>query len=357
MKILTSTKFWVFLIVLLYLSCVEKIQLDISKINDFGLVIQGALTKHKNGARVEVLFKLISDEKGQSRTVRVKEAFLYNSENQQISLTEGDYGYYFADISLNAPFKIDYSTKYWLKTQYFDGNMYQSDTVRIIPSLPIDSFHYKIVKKKVFNQIGQEEEKDFIQFMVNTASQDQSGKKIFKWDFQNAYKYTDQLEGSPPGKLCYVQQKADIRNLKLYDSRDFSENILTNYVVYERMVDYLFSEGYYGTVIQQAISEDALIYFQQINELNNREENIYEPPAGKIITNIRNITTANAPAYGYFYAVEQDTARLFIKPDEVGSPKRQCPVPPSELTPCPVFSCCDCLRLTGSSLQKPHFWK
>jgi hypothetical protein len=243
----------------------------------------------------------------------------------------------------NPNFEVKEGMKFKISGTAFDGKQYESEFVEMKSTPKIEKLSFDIS--------GGE-----IQIKIDTKLNVENGtNSILKWDIENNYKYTDQLSGFPPDKLCYVISKADLKNVKMYDGRQASFDEIKNYSVYNRQVDYVLAEGYYCTVIQQSIDEKAFNYFSQINDLNQRKGNIYEPPAGRISSNIKE-TKNNAQVFGYFYAAEQDTMRIYISPDAAGNPNRQCPVPPNEFSLCPIRSCCDCLTLKGSRLEKPHFW-
>jgi hypothetical protein len=346
-------------IILLFLTCgcLDKIELEVSKEIQDILVIQGGLVRNNDKAIVEVQARQISDEKGQSRQVRVKMAYVENDLNQIINLNQQENGLYTVDLNTNSKFDYAYGRKFRIFVESLSGQKYMSTFKELLRSPKIDNSKFKIVQRNIFNSQNQIVQTSFVELYIDTKLIDEKGNPyILKHDIVNSFKYTDQLFGLAPGKLCYVSQKADLNNVALYDGRASQVKELKDFPVYDRKIDYVFSEGYFGTIIQQAIDDETFNYFNQINELNNRDDNIYQTPAGKLITNIINLSDTTKNAFGYFYAVTQDTARIKIKPTDVGSPNRQCPVPPSESSNCPVRACCDCLGLSGSTLTKPLYW-
>ena len=119
-----------------------------------------------------------------------------------------------------------------------------------------------------------------------------------------------------------------------------------------------FAQGYYYTVYQRSLTKGAFEHWEQTKQVIERTGNLFEPPAGRINSNFRNIEAPNdLGVFGYFSAFAQDTLRLYISPEEVGSPQLQCPRVPIQGNPCPVSACCDCLIEPGSKLEKPDFWE
>lgn len=343
------------LLVVFQTACLDTIEIDVPTIFENGLVIQGGLIRHGNEARVIVQFRSISDEKSQSNVIRVQNAFVHNDLGQTKELILDVDGFYKTVIEDSINFNYNFGRKFFIKVTTYNGDQYVSEPETLSNSPAIESLTWKLVKKSIVNNLNQIELADFVEIYLTTPKP--TDLNYLKFDVINAYKYTDQLEGFPPGKLCYVTQRADTRNVLLYDHTNLSIPVIKDIPVYDHRIDYLFSEGYYATIVLQSIGKKAYDYYTQINELNNREGSIYDAPAGKILSNIKNITRPDQNAYGFFYAVTQDTARISIQPAEVGNPARQCPVPPSETSPCPVRFCCDCLTINGARLDKPWYWQ
>ena len=73
-----------------------------------------------------------------------------------------------------------------------------------------------------------------------------------------------------------------------------------------------------------------------------RVGNQFEPPVGRIITNFKNINDENdRNVFGYFTAFYEDTLRLCVTPEEVGSPSKLCPPCRGCFAP---SICIDCLN-------------
>ncbi|HRG66956.1 MAG TPA: DUF4249 family protein, partial [Saprospiraceae bacterium] len=305
------------LLVVFQTACLDTIEIDVPTIFENGLVIQGGLIRHGNEARVIVQFRSISDEKSQSNVIRVQNAFVHNDLGQTKELILDVDGFYKTVIEDSINFNYNFGRKFFIKVTTYNGDQYVSEPETLSNSPAIESLTWKIVKKSIVNNLNQIELADFVEIYLTTPKP--TDLNYLKFDVINAYKYTDQLEGFPPGKLCYVTQRADTRNVLLYDHTNLSIPVIKDIPVYDHRIDYLFSEGYYATIVLQSIGKKAYDYYTQINELNNREGSIYDAPAGKILSNIKNITRPDQNAYGFFYAVTQDTARISIQPAEVGN--------------------------------------
>lgn len=329
-------------------SCLDTINLDIPLSIEESFVVQGILTKNGDTGLVNIFTNLSSKQAQPTRPVRVKSVFLYNDMEQKVELTESGDGKYTAVITDSDLFRFDTGMSFKCKIIDINGDAFES-SLKLLPPTP------KISEIKFILKSDGIASADVLVSTSLSSLKDES--RIFKWDVIQSYKLTEQLEGFEPGRSCYVTTPVEILEIPLFDARNNNKAEISNLIVSSRKIDYHFSEGYYSTVVQQTIDAETYNYFFAYNNLVVREGNIFEPPAGTIPTNIKCITNPKKLTAGYFYAVEQDTARIFIDPSNVGNPSRQCPMPPGEMNPCPTRACCDCLSLKGSSLFKPHFWK
>jgi Domain of unknown function (DUF4249) len=337
-------------IVFIVTGCLDTIDIDIQKSAQESIIIQGVLTKSGEAAEVKIYTNLSSSQSRPTIPIRVKSVTLINDEGQNIELKESGDGQYTQKFLDSQTFRFEAGMAFKCKVITINDDVYES-TFKSLKATPnIDQLNF-----------GRSEitptSRGVVDIYLGTSlSGLELKERIFKWDVIQSYKFTEQLEGYDPGRLCYATNRIELLSVPLLDARNNAGMALNNFSVSKRKVDYHFSEGYYCTIVQQAIDLETYNFFVAYNALIVREGNIFEPPAGKIPTNIYCINRPEKSAYGYFYAVEQDTARIYIDPKDVGMPARQCPMPPGELTPCPTRACCDCLTLPGSSLVKPFFW-
>ena len=338
-------------IIIMVSSCLDPIELDVPKILTDGVVIQGSMVRNGGNATVRIYTSLITNETRPSAVIRLKDAFLINSDGQEIELKESGDGQYSVNIQGSTTFNISNGVSFKVKATTVSNDVYESELKVMAETPKISNLKFGAINS------SNPDIKPTIDVVIDTKlNSENSGFNIFKWEIFQAYKLTDQLWNSPEGKLCYVTSAVELLNVPLFDARKSSETNLSNFVVSKRPIDYKFSEGYYTVVVQEAIDEDTYQYFLAYNDLIVREGNIFETPAGVIPSNIKCVNNPDKLAFGYFYVSEQDTARMYMPPAEVGSPGRQCPTPPGEMNPCPIRACCDCLSLKGASLNKPYYW-
>ena len=104
------------------------------------------------------------------------------------------------------------------------------------------------------------------------------------------------------------------------------------------------------TVSQLSLSEDAFVYWEQIQRNNSQSGSLFDPVPGNIPTNFENINDPNEDALGFFYVTQTDTLRRLIRPAEVNRPRRFCiAFPEGE-------GCMNCLIRDNSTDVKPDYW-
>ena len=91
-------------------------------------------------------------------------------------------------------------------------------------------------------------------------------------------------------------------------------------------------------------------FWQQVQDSNPEEQNIFSVAPGSLSSNIRNLNNPEEKVLGFFYTSEVDTIRLGVKPDETGRQRDECIAPNSD-------ACCDCIIIRNSSYERPEYWK
>jgi hypothetical protein len=179
---------------------------------------------------------------------------------------------------------------------------------------------------------------------------------------ERTFRTTDEGLTEPPSdpKTCYVTESTLVNNVPSASGQNFAGQINDLAILQERL-DARFAEGYYLSVFQQSLTRGAFNYWAGVGQLINREGTIFEPPVGKLVSNIKNIDDPDDEAFGYFYAAQQDTIRLFVSPEFADTPSVRCPVIFDTVDPnfdyCEsVPLCCNCLSADRSQLERPDFW-
>lgn len=351
------------LLLLLTPGCLEQIDIEPPKDLLSAVVINGKLTKG-TPSTVRVEISALFNFSGSSRRyIDVREVLLLNEAGESLSIPTRELGIYFLEIPADHPsFSIDNGASYRLRVSTRDGRTYESRAEPILESPKAESLQPQIIDKEVVNGDGELTTAEYVRFTINTPIVTTEGGSPLrlKWDALRTYRATD-LSGdaNTPNKQCYVTQLTDVNKLYLLDGPSLTADIVNGITVHEEPINFYFAEGYYLTVLQQALSEEAFTYWSHVQELRDQAGTIFAPPAGKVRSNFKNVDAPEEEAFGFFYAVNPDTVRLYISPEFVDNPKPFCPPEGPLYTQggdCRFPLCCYCEQVPGSSVVKPAFW-
>jgi len=343
-------------------NCEETIDFEPPKSIQNAIFIEGKLTK---GTPSNVFVKIgqVFNFSSNPSLLLAQSVHLMDESGQSLELTSREQGIFKLTIPDNHPtFKVDYGKAYKIRLQLKNQELYESnyDTLYQAP-IPTDLTIQK-VPKVVQNEAGEISTAEFLAFNISTPflTYKDGTKTRLLWEFGSVFKFSDTPNGfgRPPcratsqePKTCYVSFNP-VANYTSLNTNMLSGNSVKDYTIYEspNLKTFVYAEGYYLSVYQQAISEQAYEYWRQINLLTNRDGSIFEQPSGKIITNFRNLGDPKGEIYGFFYATEEYVQRIYVSPDFAGNPDKACPQPP----PSPI--CDNCLCQENSTTEKPDWW-
>jgi len=345
------------------IGCLDPIELKIPEGFDETLVIQGALTKGSPSS-IELTVTRLFDFTVESLTrVNVSEVILSDGEGNSVEIDRVGTGLYRTIFDESHPIEIEFNKSYKIDLRTFDGRSYASSLEPLLPVPKVDSLSIQGVEKEIVFADGETTRVDsLVRLAVHTplevaGSEERIG---LKWDLRRVYRVTDTpIEVGVESKTCYLTEDIDITSVKVFDASDLRVNRLEDYEVFDQAFNFTMGEGLYFELIQSSLSPTAFEYFDQVGQLLDREGNMFEAPAGKLVTNFVNTEDASEEVFGYFYATTTDTARVYVSPEFANSPRSFCP-PPSGLVrmdgSCAAPTCCDCLSFENSTTIRPSFW-
>lgn len=352
----------IILLGILLTTCQETIDFKTPDTIKNAIFIEGKLTKGEPSTVFVKIGQVFNFSTNPSLLVG-ESVEIIDESGQSLSLISRAQGIFQLNIPNDHPtFKVGYGKAYKIRVQLKNQETYESsyDTLYQAP-VPTD-LNFQKVSKNVQNATGEISSAEFLAFNISTPylTYADGTKTRFLWEFGSIFKFSDTPNGfgffpcratSQEPKTCYVSINPSANYISL-NSDLLSGDKVTNFTFFEspNLKTFVFAEGYYLSVHQQSLSEQAFEYWEQVNLLTNRNGSIFEQPSGKITTNIRNIGNPKAEIFGFFYATESFVKRIFVSPDVGGNPKKACPARP----PAPL--CDNCLCQEGSSTEKPDWW-
>jgi hypothetical protein len=107
-------------------------------------------------------------------------------------------------------------------------------------------------------------------------------------------------------------------------------------------------------VTQYSITQSEYDYWARVNELVSIEGTLFDPPPGSISGNLVDVNNDQGRVQGYFSIAAAKSKRLFaVVSDQGFFPEQPCSLNFRDESP---EKCSDCLKINGSSYQRPSYW-
>ena len=339
----------VLLVVVLAIGCLDEIQLEVPAEEQDTVIIQGKLIKFNDHARVDVQITNLFDFTPSSRQpVLVRSVELFESNGGYKMLERTDLNTYSVSIPLNDPeFLIDYGNEYWVRVVTFRDQVFISEPDMLLKVPQTEELRFEYLPRNI------DQDRDRVQYFLsgNIIDNVDNKKSRLRFFLKEAYRVTD-----CEMKTCYVENITNLNNVRTLDGNESASDGYSDFEIHDVQVSAFFAEGHYFSVFTESLSDAAFRYWNEASSLVFRTGNMFEEPVGTQFSNFRpEDPESNDNVFGFFYATEIDTIRVFVDSTLVGTPRMACP-PLKEKRP-GCLPCCDCLGLTNSSLVKPDFWE
>jgi len=347
-------------------SCIDELEFERPDTLENSIAIQGKLVKGDPSV-VTVTVRKVFDFASEPRLINARRIALLNEKGDEILLESDDAGGFRAEIPAGDPqFPVEYGDAFRLEVDLFDGRTYESEFDELYPVSNLDSVKARITLQERVGATGNLFQEEVIGFFLDAdlfTSEQQRPRLL--WELEGTYRLTDSptVYGTRPcrpdgidntDKTCYLTISPQVNHIPL-DANELSEDRLEDFLLFEASISYIFAEGYYLSVFQQSLSPQAFDYWEQVSQVVNQSGGIFEAPSGKIISNFRSTSNPEEDVFGFFYATEQSTQRVYVSPDLAQNPPTRCPAPLSQGGTAPG-DCCNCANVPGSSTQRPEWW-
>lgn len=365
MKIFTILRYTLGSLVLIGLgSCLTEIELAAPPTAANNLAITATLLKSSPSV-IDVNVSQVDNFSGFSAPIPVNDAqvFLVDEQGGGVSVPLQFEGIYRLVIPENGGgISIEEGRSYQLQVNTVEGKTYTSTFETLQPVPKASGLSYELETRESINENGSIVDQTFIRFFIDTPlTTDNSDRKaVLKWDITGTYRFVESLdEGQniPSQKSCYVSEVLQRERPVVFNGNESPRPVLEKQFIIEEELNFRFVSGYYLTVRQQSISDEAFEYWESIRKVVDISGNFFEAPPGKIQSNFSNTADSEEDVFGYFSAIQEDTIRLHVSLrdiDQVILPI--CPGSVAAGQEPPRFICFECLLIPNSSSQKPDYW-
>lgn len=352
----------IFMLISLLPSCLEKITFERPDSIKGAVSIQGKLIKD-NPSQVQVIIKDVFDFFNSPRFLSASQVYVVDEVGNELRLTTKRQGFYTLDIPTDHSFfKVEYGKKYKIRVENLKGTDFESDFDELFPTPVPDDFYVQETTINFLDQLGYTKTFDQLNFYISTplGVQNSTGNSRLVWEIEGVSKVSDtpiaggcRIEIDPEPKSCYVSYPP-VKNYLTFDGVNSTASRIDDILVNESNYSNLFAEGYYMIIYQQAVSQAAFEYWNQVSTVVNRTGDVFQEPTGVVPTNWTNLNDPKDNIYGFFYAAEQKIVRQYISPEFGRGQPPQCPIRGlgGEL----AEFCCDCLVLENSTVEQPDWW-
>jgi len=347
------------LIILFLPTCIDEITIDTPEGAESAIVVQGSLV-YGNPTIIEIDISRLFNFKFLSlNTAFASAGWIENDLGQRVDIKRRGDGTFRTAIPLDDPdFEIDFDRIYQIGVLMGDGRTFTSSPEPLHRVPEIDSIGFEIGSQFVPSLLDPELSilDSVAKFSVYTPLQvnAESERRHLKWRYSRTYQVTE-FPFPDEQKTCYIESEVGVFAPKSFDPTSGDGDYLSGFEIFRQRPAHHFNEGYVFSLYQESLSEGAFRYWNLIEQLLLRDGNMFEAPAGRLITNISNPDDPKDSVYGYFYATQRDTVRRYISPGFFNNPPMYCPNFIGVEQPPKV--CTDCLTgELGSQDTPPEYW-
>ena len=342
-------------LILICSSCISELEFEPDRDLENSVSIQAILVKG-NAHSITVYTNKVRDFSGRNTPVLVQTATLFNDRGQYIKVPLVATGVNQLTIPADSPeFSIEDFMTFYVQVTTDDGRIFQSDSEQLLPVPKIDSLRFEIVETLEIGPLGELTPENQVGFFIDTDAvmPNTSEPLQLRWTFEELYELTD----TPPSflnrlpKTCYIFQGLGAVEEIIVDPRAVGSTDLRDWMIFERDIIFTYAEANTFIAMQHSLTPTAFDYFDAVRTVINRSGSAFDAPAGVVPTNFFNLEDREEEVFGFFYATEIDTARVFVPTSAVGPVARRCPSRRQD-----DQVCLDCLWADRSSLTPPEWW-
>ncbi|MFK7983528.1 MAG: DUF4249 family protein [Saprospiraceae bacterium] len=348
-------------------SCLDEIDFASAGTIDEAIAIQGKVVK-ANPSYISVTIRGVFNFTDVPRLLDARLVTVEDESGTTVELPTGADGIFYLEVPDNDPnFKIDYGKSYKINVSTFDNRNYSSSLEELLPAPVIEDLSATKTQIESVDINGNTKLSNQLTYGVSTPLKPENSSENARllWEFTTTYQFTDSPEAygaracrptriESESKTCYISS-SPLSNYVSINGPELSVDRIDNFEALNTGISSIYSQGLYLTVSQQSLTQTAYDYWTQVGNVVARTGNLFQAPAGKVITNIANIDDPKDDVFGYFYATEESIRRVYVSPDLADNPPLPCPAPPSESGLAPN-DCCNCSSVSNSSTVRPVWW-
>lgn len=348
-------------------SCLDEIDFASAGTINEAIAIQGKVVK-ANPSYISVTIRGVFNFTDVPRLLDARLVTVEDESGNTVELPTGADGIFYLEVPDNDPnFKIDYGKSYKINVATFDNRNYSSSFEELLPAPVIEGLTAERTQIESVDLNGNTKLFNQLTYGISTPLKPEASSENARllWEFTTTYQFTDSPEAygaracrptsiDAEAKTCYISS-SPLSNYVSINGPELSVDRIDNFEALNTGISSIYSQGLYLTVSQQSLTQTAYDYWTQVGNVVARTGNLFQAPAGKVITNIANTDDPKEDVFGYFYATEETIRRVYVSPSLADNPPLPCPAPPSEGGLAPN-DCCNCSSVAKSTTVRPVWW-
>jgi hypothetical protein len=300
-------------IVILAISCIEPYNVPVSDRTLNVLVVDGFINATAQVATVKLSYTQLLDDPNPAKKEKGADVTIEASTGTVYNLAEKEEGTY--EVSEAA---FDKSAHYTLHITTANGMAYQSDTIRIQATLPIDSLYFDV-------------DADFENLAIRVDTGDGSSRTgYYAWNYTETYEYHSQyysgykfvnhqaIPRTPDENVNTCWQTLEFDGISIESTQRLSHNVIFRYpIIFIPKGSPKISVRYSILLKQRAISAAEYQYLQLLKKNIEDVGGIFSVTPGEVLGNVRSAANAGDPVLGFFSGSEVIEKRFFITQSEI----------------------------------------
>jgi len=336
-----------------FLTCVDSIDFKPKSDVISSLTVNGKLV-YSNPSFVTVTAgRIIDYTPTPTEGLDLKDVLLYDEAGHEVSIPAVGIGKYALTIPQNFPgIQIERGKSYGIRLETKGGKQYESTLEPLLPVPEPISLTYESMIKHVIDPSGSEYDVPYLNFYLKTNILEPSSSRpsILHLAMEQTTEFQDTAHHT-----CYRTQPINDNNIRLINGYEFTTDQVEIFV-YETPPHSGFSGDSYIHVIQESLPENAYSFYQSIQKVIARNGNMFEDPVGKVRSNISNVDDPEEDIFGFFYATEADTIRVFVDPMDLPPGITPYCIGSGQNGDSYIYYCQDCRIDPASTTVKPYYW-
>ena len=329
-------------------NCIDEIPFENNKIFN-RINITGQLSDDLEMKYIEIR-KIPSEiDKSQANGDPIENASVWISDDQGSNYTFKyiGKGIYASEV------KGEIGRQYKLEVIIGD-HKYESSYQKMMVNAPIDSVRAEIGEESVVDQNGRVNSRSVVNLVLNTTLES-NGQPIF-----TVYRISGEYEFHEIGiigsfqipKSCYIKQDFDTGKINAFSFFSFPNNQLLERRVFQTDHDFRFLYRFSFLVNQYSVDSTTYVYWNNLGKILKEEQDLFDPPPGRLFGNIYCTSHENEDPYGNFTVGSKTVKRIFTNSNDLGVPGiNLCSRNPPRI-------CYDCLSISSnSSTTRPPYWQ